>query len=538
MPRPAVSSTLLSLLVSLYLLFLLNGAFWREASNYYADRPGSFAIFIAILALLHFAVLLALSAQYLIKPAFIALIMIGAGASYFVNTFGTVIDRDMIANAIDTTSTEAGHLMTTAYFRHLLLFGVLPSVLVAWVRVIHRPIWQKVRRNAGSILGCLAIAAALLASDFANIASTWRAEREKMMSHLVPATPVIGAISLGVKRYHDYGLVAQPLGVDAKQGAVIAAARKPVLTVLVVGETARAANFSLNGYVRETNPELKKRDVISFTSVTSCGTATAVSLPCMFSNLGRESYSSTHFLGSENLVDVLAHAGIDVRWWENNTGPKRIADRIPVENFYGKTDPRYCRDGECNDSILVNHLRDNIGRLKGNAVLVLHTGGSHGPAYYLRYPDGFGPFQPDCRSPQLSDCNNAEIINAYDNSIAYTDKTIADVIDVLKTHPQVASSMVYVSDHGESLGEDGVYLHGLPYFAAPETQTRVPMIAWFSDDYARLTGLDTGCLRARSGDPLSHDNLFSTVLGMMDVRTSVYAPTLDAFAACRQQAGA
>jgi lipid A ethanolaminephosphotransferase len=521
-----------------YLLFLLNGSFWRAATVYYDGRPVDFAAFIIVLALLHFCVLLAFSAPYVIKPVFIALVMIGAGASYFVDTFGTIIDRDMIANAIETTSTEAGHLMTPAYFMRLAIFGAIPSLLIVWVQIIHLPWWKKVRRNIVAILGCLVVAAALIAIDFSTVASMWRAEREHMMSYLVPATPVIGAISYGVKHYHEAGLIAAPLGTDAHIGPVLATAGKPVLTVLVVGETARAMNFGLNGYARDTNPALEKRDVIAFTNVTSCGTATAVSLPCMFSNLGRDNYTSRKFLSSENLVDVLTHAGIDTRWAENNTGSKKVADRIDFTNFYGAADPQHCRGGECTDDVLLGYLRAQMAHLKTNTVLVLHSGGSHGPAYYLRYPETFHPFQPDCRSPQLSDCTDAEIINAYDNSIAYTDKVLADIVDLLEARTDLATSMIYISDHGESLGENGTYLHGLPYFAAPETQIRVPMIAWLSTEYAQTMRLDASCLRGRASEPLSHDNLFSTVLGMMNVQTTVYDRNLDAFAACRAPAPA
>lgn len=532
-PRPSISSTALSLIVACYLLFLLNNSFWSEALAYFADDRFSLIVAAAILILAHFAALLAFSAQYVIKPVFIALILIGAAASYFVDAFGTVIDRDMIANVLDTTSTEAGHLITPAYLLHVLIYGVVPAALVAWVRIIHRPFWSKVRRNTVAIIGCLALAGGLLAANFAELASVWRAERERMMSHLVPATPLVGAISLGVRQFRAIGVAAKPLGVDARQGDVIEAAAKPVLTVIVVGETARAQNFSLNGYPRKTNPELEARDVVNFTNVTSCGTATAVSLPCMFSNLGRAGYTNIRFRASENLVDVLKHAGLQVYWWENNSGPKEVANRIPTTSFYGSADARYCREGECLDDILVDHLKAHIDDFKGNSVLVLHSGGSHGPAYYLRYPENFGPFRPDCRSPQLSDCSDAEIVNAYDNSIAYTDLFLAHVIDTLKSRPDIASALIYMSDHGESLGEDGVYLHGLPYFVAPETQTHIPMIAWFSDAYAAAMKLDIGCAKGQTAVPLSHDNLFSTILGLMDVRTSVYSDALDAFSACR-----
>lgn len=346
---------------------------------------------------------------------------------------------------------------------------------------------------------------------------------------------MIGAISLGVRQFREIGIKAQPYGTDAHLGPIISGSPKKVLTVIVVGETARAMSFSLNGYQRETNPELKALDVLNFTNVTSCGTATAVSLPCMFSHWGRAEYTNIRGRGSENLMDVLTHAGLRTEWWENNTGPKNVADRIPVVEFYHKTDPDYCGQGECRDDILVDYLRDHIGSFSGNSVLVLHTGGSHGPAYYLRYSESFERFTPACHTGQLADCSNDKIVNGYDNSILFTDHVLASIIGILKQHDELATAMIYMSDHGESLGENGVYLHGAPYFIAPKEQTSIPMIAWFSEPYKIAMKLDTDCVRGEAAKALSHDNLFATVLGMMDVATSVYHPELDAFATCRSK---
>lgn len=92
--------------------------------------------------------------------------------------------------------------------------------------------------------------------------------------------------------------------------------------------------------------------------------------------------------------------------------------------------------------------------------------------------------------------------------------------------------MVYVSDHGESLGESGLYLHGIPYAIAPKTQTQVPMVMWFSPEFTAARGLDTACLREVATRPASHDNLFHSVLRLMQVQASVYAPRLDLFATC------
>jgi lipid A ethanolaminephosphotransferase len=487
-----------------------------------------------VLLLFHVAVLALFSGRYVIKPLLIGLFLLAAAGSHFSDRFGAILDRSMIENVFQTTPTEAGHLMTPEFIRHMLLFGIAPSALILWPRLARRDRWTGVRQNLSTFAICLGLAIALVATQFSFFAPMWREQRTDMMSRLIPAMPIVGAISYGVRQYREIGIVAQPYGTDARIGPALVKAQKPALLVLVVGETARAQNFGLNGYARDTTPELRARDAIAFTNVTSCGTATAVSLPCMFSHLGRANYSNIRARGSENLIDVLTHAGLSTAWWENNTGSKSVADRIPRLALNKKPDLRYCAVGECHDDILVDHLRDQMGAMAGNTVLVLHTGGSHGPAYYLRYPDEFRRFTPDCRTAEISDCSNDELINAYDNSILFTDHVLASIIDVLKANEsRFSTAMLYVSDHGESLGENNMYLHGLPYFLAPDTQTHVPMVTWMSNDFARTIGLDTDCLRARTAEPLSHDNLFDTVLGLMDVQTSVYRPELDAFAACR-----
>ncbi|URK88364.1 sulfatase-like hydrolase/transferase [Rhizobium sp. RCAM05350] len=296
-------------------------------------------------------------------------------------------------------------------------------------------------------------------------------------------------------------------------------------------------NFSLNGYDRETNPELKTLGVTNFTRTTSCGTATTVSLPCMFSVYGRKNYSDRKARSTDTLMDVLRRAGVDGYWWDNNTGSKGIADLISFASLTKQKNSKLCKDGECLDDIFLTQLDEKLAGITKNTVIVLHQIGSHGPAYYLRYPEEFRRFKPDCRTAQLSDCSRDEIVNAYDNTILYTDHNLSEVIKLLKKHQDtVDGAMIYMSDHGESLGENGLFLHGAPYMFAPAEQTHVPFIAWFSDQYAQLTGLDRSCLQTYADAPTSHDNLFHTVLGMMDVVTKVYNPNLDVFASCRSKA--
>lgn len=534
--RPAIGSNVLTILVAAYVLFLCNATFWSKLSEQFAGDTLHLVMFGAVLFVLYGVFLLLFSAPYVVKPAFIAVVLIAASAAYFTDTFGTVMDREMIQNVAQTTGPESRHLITPSFMLHMLLYGVIPGLLVAWVRVTHKPFWHNVKVNTLVGFGLVALAALIIVGNLRTYVPFWQRNREVTMIYLNPAMALVSSVDYGLKQIRYANIVAKPYGEDARTGHKLAAAAKKMLTVLVVGETARAQNFTFNGYERDTNPELAARNVLAFTNVTSCGTATAVSMPCMFSHLGRENYSKKAALSSENLVDVLQHAGLTVEWWENNTGPKNVADRVPTTflNADKQGDPALCKGGECLDQVLVDKLRARLDSLDGNAVLVLHTMGSHGPAYYQRYPEAFERFKPACRKAELAECSSEELVNVYDNSILYTDHILASIIDVLKERGNdFASAMYYMSDHGELLGEDGIYLHGAPYFIAPETQKRIPFIAWFSDDFAATIGLDMSCVSAKIGDSFSHDNMFDTVLGMMDVQTKVYDRKLDAFASCR-----
>ena len=116
---------------------------------------------------------------------------------------------------------------------------------------------------------------------------------------------------------------------------------------------------------------------------------------------------------------------------------------------------------------------------------------------------------------------------------------LSKLIDVLRQQTRdqdIDTAMLYFSDHGESLGENNMYLHGAPYFMAPEEQTRVPMMAWLSEGFTDRFGIDRNCLLARRDQSFSHDNIFHSVLGMLDVNTAVLNPGLDIFHACRTHA--
>lgn len=530
--RPRIRSLTLSLLTASYLLFLTNQTFWAKAVENYASQPLAFASLVIGLMGAFIAACVTPSVKYLTKPIFIAFVLIAAAGSWFMDRFGVIIDVGMIRNAAETNTAEAGHLITFGFVMHMLVYGLLPAAVIAFVRVEHHAFPRKFLQNIQVIAAGLALFAAAGFSFSGTHASITREHRD-MFATLNPFVPIASAIDYVIRSTGEQNIVAAPLGTDARLAGAPANTRKPRITVIVAGETARADNFSLGGYGRITNPELRSRDIFYFDKATSCGTATATSIPCLFSVYPRESYSHSKGLATENLLDVLSHAGVHVEWWDNNTGSKNVATRVKEVTFSNRDDKRFCSGGECQDGVLLDALDAWLDGVREDTVLVLHQMGSHGPAYYLRYPDAFRRFTPDCRTAEFSQCSREEIVNAYDNTILFTDHVLATIIDKLKSREnKLSPSLIYASDHGESLGEYGLYLHGAPYMLAPSQQTHVPMLLWFGKD--QKAAMDLSCLTQEGRKPVSHDNIFHTVLGMMQVDTKVRDRALDLASACRK----
>ncbi len=532
--RPRMRSEWLSILTAVYLLFFMNGTFWDKSSVFLkGDVLALFALGIGLLAGF-IALIVTFSAKYIIKPVLIVIVLASVSGAWFMDRFGVILDGEMIRNAMETNQAEAGHLITPAFILYMLLFGALPALFIAVVDIVHRPILKKVAVNLMIILSCLVAFGLAGLSNSGTFIFNIRQHRDWFRT-LNPVFPLASAAGFLIGESKEQNIVVQPLGTDAKVADDLASGQhKPRVTIVVVGETARAQNFQLGGYSRETNPELSKRDIVYFDNTSSCGTATAVSVPCMFSFYGRKDYSHAKGLATEDLMDVLTHASIKTEWWDNNTGDKHVADRINKTDLFKSNDPRFCDGGECLDQILVDGLDAWLEKIDSDAVLVLHQLGNHGPAYYLRYPKEFAKFIPDCRSVDFDTCTPETITNAYDNALLYTDHILSEVIDTLGAHGnRLDTAMIYMSDHGESLGENGLYLHGAPYMFAPTEQTHVPFVLWVSPGLRQSSGIDTACLAANADAAHSHDNLFHSVLGLMQVETQVRDPALDIFAACR-----
>jgi len=533
--RPELSPFVLNVLVATYFLAICNSTFWGHLFRIFDGRTVTALVFAGAVWALMMLVISVLAVRWLQKPVLVALLITAGVTSYYVDVLGVVVDREMIQNAVTTTFAESKHLITLHFLSHVFLYGGIPALLVLWVRIRRASVW---RGLAGVGLVTVLSAALLVGLLFTNLKaySTVLRGNKELMASVQPLAPMGAALRYGKMMFKSTQIVVQPTGTDAKPGPYLAKADKPVLMVIVAGETGRAQNWSLGGYDRDTNPELKKRDIVYYPNATSCGTATATSLPCMFSPLTRSEYSYEGGLSHENLVDVLTHAGFKVEWWDNNTGDKDIADRIPSRFMKAEDGAEFCFP-ECIDGVFLKGLQDKADTITQNTVIVVHQIGSHGPSYWLRYPPERELFKPACHTPELTQCSTEEIVNAYDNTIAYTDFFLGQVIDLLDASDRVIPAMYYVSDHGESLGEGGLYLHGTPYFMAPEYQTRVPMVIWMSQRFRDSLALDPACLAKNAADPVSHDNMFSTVLGMLDVTTTVRDTTLDLAAPCRAAAG-
>ncbi|OGA23006.1 MAG: phosphoethanolamine transferase [Betaproteobacteria bacterium RIFCSPLOWO2_02_FULL_67_26] len=531
-----LSRPTLTLLAASWLVALGNFPFWRtvwEAAG--GPRADNFLFLVSLPLLVVAWVYLLLSLVTwgrATQPVLGAVLLVSAAAGYFTDHYGMLLDHSMITNTLQTHTAEALDLLSWRLGLWLLVFGLLPALLIARARLVRRPWTRELGAKAVGMAAAIACVAAVLLVNFQHYASLARNHRELRLM-LVPHN-IAAAVHGYLRRHLAAPIALETVGADATRPVAAAYAGKPTLTVLVIGETARAANFSLNGYPRPTNPRLARQQVLSFSDVGACGTSTAVSLPCMFLDVGHDGFDDTLALRREGLLDVLQHAGIKVRWRDNNSGCKGVCDRVPYEDLSAVEVPGLCRGGECYDEILLHGLQAHIDHLDGDAVIVLHMKGSHGPAYFKRYPPAFEVFTPACDTIQLDRCSRESIVNAYDNTLRYSDHVLSQTIELLRSNARhFDTAMLYVSDHGESLGENGLYLHGFPYALAPREQIQVPMVLWLSMGLRTRLGIDTACLGTRLQEPLSHDNLFHSVLGLSGVRTAVYRPERDLFRPCR-----
>ncbi|MDF1630816.1 MAG: phosphoethanolamine--lipid A transferase [Alcanivoracaceae bacterium] len=538
--RKAVSPYVMVLLLAVWLAVFGNMPLWRSLADVAAPAWQQnlwLAGFALLLVEISSFVFILVAWPHLFKPLATVLLLAAGFASYFMTTYGTVIDPGMVTNVFDTDMAEAMDLLSWSMIQSVAIVSLLP-IWFLWSRPLQ---WKPALSQAGYNVVAASVVLVMIVLTalpfYQGLTSVMRSHPD-FRYQLNPASSVYSTGFVihhrwfaGPKEFHQVATDAH-LGIDVEA--------LPSLMVLVVGETARADHFSLAGYSRQTNPVMEywqaKEDLLYFSAVSSCGTSTASSLPCMFSPLGRSSGGDSHAGEYESLLDVLQRAGVSVLWLDNQSGCKGVCDRVQSVKHKDLCDQDECKDEVMLENLKSLHKGDSPEAEPKKTLVVMHQIGSHGPAYYKRTAPEYKKFLPECTSNVLSDCDNQEVINAYDNTIFYTDYFLGQVLEYLKglaDAGRVSTSMLYVSDHGESLGESGLYLHGLPFSLAPSTQTHVPMMIWLSGQEAMQGGFNMDCLKRHRDEKLSHDHLFHSLLGFLDVSTSEYQEDMDLFFPCR-----
>jgi lipid A ethanolaminephosphotransferase len=532
LPAEGLTSNTLVVLVAVFVGAFGNLSFFGKVLNAYPLTAGNAPALASLAAMLVATsiLLLALTCfRRTTKPVLIVVLLLSSLAASFMDSYGVVINDDMLQNAVQTNIAEALDLLNFRLLAYLVMLGVLPAILIG--RMPLR--WRGLRIEAiarGKLLAVVVLFMVGTALAFGGFYASFLREHKSLRSFANPGYFIYSAVKYSTGTLAVKGRQALiAVGADA---IIPAGDVDRELFILVIGETARADRFSLNGYARDTNPQLRRADAVSFSNFRACGTSTAVSVPCMFSLIGMDKFDTKKGAAQENLLDVLTHAGVNVLWLDNNSDSKDVALRVPYQSYKSPDVNPVC-DPECRDVGMLSALQKHIdAQPKGDIFIVLHQMGNHGPAYFKRYPPEFEKFKPACQSADLSQCSREEIGNAYDNAILYTDFFLGKVIDLLKDNDsKFETALLYVSDHGESLGEGGVYLHGLPPAIAPDAQLHVPAIMWLGSGFSDV---DFPALRRKRDTRFTHDNLAHTVLGAMEVGTSIYRPELDMLDGCRK----
>lgn len=475
--------------------------------------------------------------KFTVKTISIIILLINSCIIYFMNIYNVLIDKTMLLNVIETDIKETTELLNFIFALYLFFLGIIPSVIILKIKIKYNSFYKEFLYKIINIILTLILLLLLISLNYKNLSSYARNNRY-LKNKVIPINYIF---NLNV--FYRYYFPKQDTFKTITDGSKINFVNKnnkKNLIIFIVGEAARSNNFSLNKYKRNTNEYLENQNLLYFNNVYSCGTATAISVPCMFSSFDKKFFDVNTKNNYENLTDFFKKFNFNLTWLDNNSSCKGVCSRMDnIINFTDKVNiKKYCNnENECFDEIMIEALKKTIPSIKEeNTIIFLHQKGSHGPSYYLRYPKKFEKFKPTCKSEYFSDCTNEEILNSYDNTIYYTSYLINEIIELLKANENDYNTMLfYVSDHGQSLGENGIYLHGTPYYIAPLNQKYIPMMMWFSENFKLNFGIDENCLKEKLSNKYSHDNIFHSFLGLFNIDSSYYNANLDIFKDCRKK---
>ncbi len=425
--------------------------------------------------------------------------IINAIAVYFINTYGVIIDESMIGNVLNTNYEESSKFFSIKLILYIILLGIIPGIYIIKAKIVNVTLKKFLLTSSLTFLFILTLV-------FANASNwLWIDKNSKTLGGL--AMPWSYSVNVSLFYIHNYKKNEKEILLP---NATIKNNEKSVV-VLVIGESARSQNFSLYGYNKNTNPLLAKTNNLFHFDATSCATYTTAGVKCILEHKNTDELY-------EILPNYLYRNKVEVIWRTTNWGEPPIH----IENYQNRDVlmPN-CKGEGCNhDEILLTGLKDQILASKKNKVLIiLHTSTSHGPTYSKNYPPQFETFKPVCNSVELGKCSQTELINAYDNTIIYTDYILSQVIEDLKQLTEYNSAMIFVSDHGESLGEKNLYTHGLPLSLAPKEQYEIPFIVWLSDSSKQL----------KPNKVLSQNHVFHSVLNFLSIQSPIYNEEMNIF---------
>lgn len=525
MKNKKINSTVFIAIMALYFGFILNAPIIKALYELSANSSSQTFVYTApiLLSSAFFIIFSLFNIPYLRKPFFIVLILTSTTLSYAILKYKIVFNYEMFINIIETNSAEASSYLNIYSALFTFVFGVIPSIWVAKLDFKSRKFKTYLFQN---ILGLLIAALAIVSiykTSYKDYVSVGRNNRY-IRGYIVPAH--VYQLAKHVKKlYFSEPIPYVQQGLDAT--FIEPTNNKPNLVVFVLGETARAKNYPEYGYLRNTTPHTDNLKMISVKNVQTCGTATATSVPCMFSSLKRSNYSLGRAANQDNVIDIIDRAGIASLWVENDGGDKDVAKSITKIDI-DVSNNKFCDGSTCQDLIFPANLDNYLNQLNKtapnkNKLIVMHIIGSHGPTYYKRYPQDKTLFSPACERSDIENCSDIEITNVYDNSIAYTDLVLKQlVLGLKKQSSNYNTALTYISDHGESLGENGIYLHGTPYAFAPDEQTHVPWMFWLSPEYISANKINIAQFTQYiTTNNFSQDNIFATLLDMLNVKTNV-----------------
>lgn len=460
--------------------------------------------------------LLGLLPRLIFKGLMILLTLLGATSLVVWLYYGIAMTPDMVRNFLATDFHEASGYWSWSLALNFILITLPGLLLINRLRSSRRP--ESKLKRLGICVVTLLCGVFVLFIQLQPFSALMRGD--KSLRYLFAPVNIVYSTSSTLLRDQNPEK-AQKVIVDASPKAIFTS-DKPTLFVVLIGETARSANWQLANYEKATNPELSKLNIVNIPKVQACGTSTDVSLPCMLSRVGRRDYDRKRILTEESLPSLLKRAGFSVTWVDNQSGCKGTCDGVRVTK--PTPDPLYCHAGTCMDGVFNRSIDEAFNALKtqNHTVLFLHMMGSHGPAYYKRSTESEKVFGKECTDPTFKSCSKESIRAAYDSSIRYTDRVVAELIRKLQNRADINTALIYLSDHGESLGENGLYLHGAPYYIAPDEQKIVPMVMWFSEPFMKNYTIDTRVIEENSHKPVTHDHLYHTILGLLNVRSSTY----------------